>query len=240
MQALPTIITLVIILAILLVLMAFGLRSLWRKVDRKWGMTDEATLRLAEQRGYRYLDDDPIGLEDLPLTFLGGGGSRYYSGFVAGKSATFDWLAFTFRYWVLGPGPDPRFATSFPYEHSSVCVLARVSAGLPDTVVSRETVGHWLVHLVRHELVPIHDGDFLRRFRVTSVDPDAIAPLFDEEMRAWLTQLHAEPDGHDLCFEVSGPWILCFTALKESPGLPALVEALSGFVDRIPSVYTVA
>lgn len=78
------------------------------------------------------------------------------------------------------------------------------------------------------------DEGFLLRFRITSVDPEAAAAIFDPPMRAWLESTSRERLGHDLCYEISGPWVMVFTKLQPASSIPRMVGFLSGFIEHLP------
>ena len=113
-------------------------------------------------------------------------------------------------------------------ESVSTCLLTRIDADLPETVISRETVGHWLTHLVRHDRVEFDDEHFSRHIRVTSVDPEAIRSVLDEAARKWLLEIRFDFN-RDICYELSGPHVLLFTKWLPPDTIPKLLPILREF-----------
>jgi hypothetical protein len=143
-----------------------------------------------------------------------------------GARNTRDFVAFDYEYRAIELG---MFAVPETFDVS--CAVAALPAECPEIMVSHETTSHWLAHPAHHEVFVHERADFARGFRITTTDPDFAAAVFDDAMERWF--LDELPD-RDLCFEIAGSWLMCFTHRRDAGEVPMIIDAAIAVADRIP------
>jgi hypothetical protein len=112
------------------------------------------------------------------------------------------------------------------------CAVVAIPALCPELMVSHETTAHWLEHPFHHEVFTSEREEFARRFRVTTTDPAFAAAILDPAVEQWFLD---SPPEHDLCFEINGSWLMCFTHRRDAAEVPIVIEAAVAFAERIPT-----
>jgi hypothetical protein len=193
-----------------------------------------AAAAFAERLGYSFEDLDEGEIGDLPLTFLHSGMADTIEDVVSGDWEGMPFSAFVYTAARTGFGSQYPFgsAPSKWHEATSRCVLTRIEADLPDTVISRETVGHWFTHLITHDRVDVEDESLSRHIRVTSVDPDGVRPTLDDTLRTWLLDVRYRVY-RNLCFEFSGAHVMLFTRWLPAETIPKLLPLLKEFSELL-------
>jgi hypothetical protein len=187
---------------------------------------------LATEHGWTFSIEDRDDLYRLPFRFFQSGVTGGVPGGVtdviegAGSGGR-DFVAFDFEYRAIEMG---MFAVPETFDVS--CAVVALPAVCPELMVSHETTSHWLSHPTHHEVFVHEREDFARGFRITTTDTAFAAAVFDDALERWF--LDELPD-RDLCFEIAGSWLMCFTHRRDAAQVPMLIEAAIAVANRIPS-----
>jgi hypothetical protein len=185
---------------------------------------------LATSNGWTFSIEDHDDLYLLPFRFFTNGVTAGIPGSVMdvieavrdGK----DVVAFDYEYRALELG-----MLEVPATFDTSCAVVALPVVCPEVMVSHETTSHWLIHPAHHEVFVHERPDFARGFRITTTHPDFAAAVFDDPMEQWF--LNEMPD-HDLCFEIAGSWLMCFTRRRDAEQVPMIMDAAIAFANHIP------
>lgn len=191
-------------------------------------MTREEELEaLAAAHGWTFSIEDPEDLLRLPFHFFRDGVAHGVSDVIEGAVEGRDVVGFDYEWRIVVGG-----AAEAPMTLDTSCAVVALPADCPEVMVSHETTAHWLAHPLHHRVFESKREDFARAFRVTTTHEDFAARVLDEPMERWF--LEAIPD-HDLCFEIAGPWLLCFTRRRDPAFTPTVMGAAVEVAGRIPA-----
>jgi len=182
---------------------------------------------LATANGWNFSIEDHDDLILLPFRFFSGGVAHGVTDVIEGARDGRDVVAFDYEYRAVTMG-----MLETPMTFDSSCAVVALPVVCPELMVSHETTGHWLVHPTHHEVFVHERPDFARGFRITTTDTDFAAAMFDDSLERWF--LEELPD-RDLCFEISGSWLMAFTHRREADQVPMLMDAAIALADRIPA-----
>jgi hypothetical protein len=181
---------------------------------------------LATANGWNFSIEDHDDLILLPFRFFSGGVAHGVTDVIEGARDGRDVVAFDYEVAAVTLG-----MLETPTTFDSSCAVVALPAVCPELMVSHETTGHWLTHPTHHEVFVHERPDFARGFRITTTDSAFAAAVFDDALERWF--LEELPD-HDLCFEISGPWLMAFTHQREAAQVPMIMDAAIAVADHIP------
>lgn len=170
--------------------------------------------------GFQRSPTDPFGLVGYPLSLFSRGLDGQIVDVVWGSWRRLDVKVFEYRS-VDGSGdaaPTRRFA----------CALGAAPAGWP--ALSIEPEAFLTPAAERGPMRAVRLGDaFEARFDVRSDDEPFARQLLDQAVRDWMLA-SADPWG----FEVNGRLVLAYRPAEDPVPTTEALEALGGFLDRIP------
>jgi hypothetical protein len=181
---------------------------------------------LAQANGWAFSIEDHDDLKALPFRYFTNGIAGVAMDEIEGEWDGRDFVAFDFEWSMLSSG---MFVTESVLDSS--CAITALPVVCPELMVSHETSGHWLAHPLHHQVFESERSDFARAYRVTTTHPTFAAAVFDEALERWF--LDELPD-HDLCFEIAGPWSMCFTRRRDPKDVPIVIGAAVAFERHIP------
>jgi hypothetical protein len=161
---------------------------------------------------------DRFGLLGYPLRVLGRGTHRSIEDLLFGTWRTLEVKLFDLRY-VESDGREKRLC----------CAVAPVDVDAPTTLVEPRTFFTPREAFGDLGQLTVGPPAFRETFEVRGIDPTFCEALLDERMRTWLLQ--AAGWG----FELSGRWIACYAPRAGTRDALGLLQALSSFVDHVPS-----
>lgn len=183
---------------------------------------------LATEKGWSFsiVDDDDL-LAPLSFRFFTNGVAHSVSDVIEGTLRDRGFVEFDYEWGTIAGG-----AMEIPTTFDTSCAVTAIPAICPELMLSHETTAHWLEHPRHHEVFTSEREDFARRFRVTTTDPAFAAAILDPTMEQWFLDT---PLDHDLCFEINGSWLMCFTHLRPAAEVPIVIGGLVSFLERIPT-----
>ncbi|MEP7059203.1 MAG: hypothetical protein ABI828_00610 [Actinomycetota bacterium] len=183
---------------------------------------------LATANGWAFsIEGEENPLETLPFTFFTNGVAHSAFNIIQGSVRDRGFLEFDYDWETLVGG---LFSVAESIESS--CAVTALAGVCPELMVSHETTSHWLEHPFTHEVFESEREEFARRFRVSTTDAAFAATILDPAMEQWLLDSLSDTD---LCFEIQGSWLLCFTHLRPPAEVPAVIDGLVSFYEHIPS-----
>lgn len=179
--------------------------------------------------GLEHASDDRFGLLGYPFALLGRGSDPSVAEVSWGRWQGVDVKAFELRYTPAGAVPERPEVRVF------TCAVAPVDAARPRFILEpRAFLG---VDASRAPLpeVEVADEALARRVEVRCDDPTFVTELLADPMVEWLVELDTEWG-----FELSGRLGLAYGPSDRAHDVMGALQALKGFLDRVPPTVRVA
>jgi hypothetical protein len=182
----------------------------------------------ARQLGLQYSNSDPFSLLALPLRLLSRGDGRGTENVMWGSWQGLDLKEFD--YWYYEESTDGKGNRSRSYRYFS-CAVTEIPATCAPLTVERESVFTRMAdHLGFHD-IEFESDEFNRAYQVKCQDRKFANDVIDSRMMQWLLST-----GERWAFELSGPYLMCYTKRLKPLELTPLLGGLKEFLGHIPRV----
>jgi hypothetical protein len=189
----------------------------------------EALALAARQLGLDYSPSDPFGLLALPFALLTKGDGRGTENVLWGTWQDIDIKEFD--YWFYVETTDGKGNRSRSYHYFS-CAVCEIPATCAHLTIEREGFFTRLAdHLGFHD-IEFESEDFNRAFQVKCKDRKFANDVVDARMMQWLLS----KSERRWAFELSGPYLMCYTRRLKPLELVPLLGTMLEFKQSMPRV----
>jgi hypothetical protein len=178
----------------------------------------------AEMLGLKREVGDPFGLLAFPLALMARTSDPRIDELVWGPWRGIDVTVFGLSF------DAPTLPGAPPTRSAFACALAKVDAGFPSVVAEPQAMLTSFERAPTGTRVEVGDPSFDHRWNVWSEDEGFARELLGPSMRDWLRSL-----GDGLGIEVHGKMAIVYGPRPGRPDVVAVLQALKGFLDHIPT-----